>query len=170
MNDPIKVANAVRIGVWVATLLGLGGAVAFMMFAEYGQYYEVIPYVIWEGGATLAMVILAWIWLFLTTCTFGWVVTHTFLASLLFVGISWGISFGFWAICPVIYTPDGRNFMPLNTVLILSAAFTGLMYAFPSLQVEAGILPGGGVGQIVVRYLIAFFMLVSIAYLFWYNF
>ncbi len=170
MEKQIREQNALRAGIWVAALLIFGGLVAFMVFAEVGQYYKVGRYLFWEAVALLAMLALTAIWFHLATATSGWVLTQTFLASLAFVFTAWALAALLFLVCHLVYTPDGRNFLELSAVFVLPAAFTGLMYRFPPLQIEQEILPFGGVVQNVTRWLIAAIALGGIAGLFWYNF
>lgn len=170
MEEGIKKANALRAGIWITTLLVLGIAVAVMMIAEVGQYYQVNFYLIVEFFTLLLTVSLAWLWLHLATSTSGWILTQTFWVSLLFILLSVAIAAGSYAICPLVYTSDGRNSLQISAAFIFPAAFAGLLYLVPPLQVEQTILPGGGIGQIVVRWLIALIMLSVIVWLFMYNF
>ena len=170
MDKQIKALNALRAGIWVAALLILGAAVAFMVFAEVGQYYQVNFYLIVEFFTLLATVALAWLWLHLASSTSGWILTQTFLASLLFVLLSVAIAAASYAICHLVYTPDGRNFLQISAAFVFPALFTLLMYAFPPLQVEQTILPGGGIGQLVLRVLIGVIMFGIVVWLFMYNF
>ena len=170
MEEGIKKVNALRAGIWIVTLLVLGGGVAFMVFAEVGQYYEVNFYLIVEFFTLVATVALAWFWWHLPHALSNWRLTQAFLASLLFALFSVTIAAASYAICHLVYTPDGRNFLQISAAFIFPAAFTGLLYAFPPLQVEQTILPGGGIGQIVARVLIALIMFGIIAWLFLYNF
>lgn len=167
MEGSIERANTQRKCIWVAVLLIIGAAAAFMVFAEVGQYYNVGRYLIVELCTTVAMIALAWLWLHLATSTSGWILTQTFMASLLFILIALALAY---AICHLVYTPDGRNFLDISAVFALPAVFAGLMYACPPLQIEQVILPGGGIGQIVARGLIAFLMAGITVWVFMYNF
>ena len=170
MDDRIKKADNFRKVIWFVALLICWALVAFVVFAEVGQYYEVGAYLLWLVGAFVAMSVLAAIWLHLATTTSGFVVTQTFLASLLFVLFSWGIAAIFYSICHVVYTPDGRNYLQLSAVFFLPATFSALMYACPTFQIKQEILPWGGVFQLATRILITAAMAVFALWLFRQNF
>lgn len=164
-----KAENARRVAIWVACLLFVGGIVAVLMLAEVGQYYQVTRYLIVEAITLFFTVALAWAWFHFAT-TANWILTQTFLASLLFILLSVVIAAVSYAVCPHVYTPDGRNSLQITAAFVFPLAFTALMYFRPPLEIAPNILPGGGIGQIVVRGFLSLVALGGIVWLFMYNF